>query len=144
VQRCTLSDPAGDTAKLGHVAQTSTASYEFAAHTTHVAFDVRTGPLAFTPANPGAHRVQLCPPASGLKVPEAHDTQFPAGPVKPGAHWHAPRPTPPSGERAFGEQVTHTLPPMPTERMLGEQSRHADRFTLVFAEVWPAAHGVQA
>jgi len=34
-------------------------SYVFAAHATHVAFDVRTGPLAFTPANPGAHRVQM-------------------------------------------------------------------------------------
>jgi len=116
----------------------------FAAHTTHDAFDVRTGPLALTPANPGAHRVQLCPPASGLKVPEAHGWQACAGPVKPGAHWHAPRPTPPRGATAFDGHSSHSRPASVLATNSGAQSWHCVSLMLAFADVWPAAHGLQA
>ena len=81
------------------------------------------------------------PPASGLKVPEAHDTQFPAGPVKPGAHWHALRPTPPSGATALVGHSSHTKPASVLARNSGAQSSHCAALVLAFADVWPAAHG---
>jgi len=105
---------------------------------------VRTAELMLTPAYPGAHRVQLCPPASGLKKPEAHGWQACAGPVKPGAHWHALRPTPPRGATAFDGHAWHCKPPGVLARNSGAQSWHCAALVLAFADVWPAAHGRHA
>jgi len=119
-------------------------SYEFSAHATHDASDVSTVTLALTPANPGAHRVQLCPPTSGLNVPEAQIWQASEGPVKPGAHWHVLRPTPPRGATACSGHAWHTRPPVVVATKSGAQSSHCAALELALADVWPAAHGRHA
>jgi hypothetical protein len=143
-QKYELYEAASEMLDVGHARQTSMSSNVSASHATHVALDVRTGPLAFTPANPGAHRVQLCPPASGLKVPEAHGWQACAGPVKPGAHWHVLDPTPPMGATAFDGHAWHSRPCGILARNCGAQSWHCAALELALADVWPAAHGRHA
>jgi hypothetical protein len=140
----TLSDAASDSAKAGHARQTKASSYALAAHATHDAADVSTVTLVFTPAKPGAHRVQLWLPGNALCVPEAQIWQASEGPVKPGAHWHVPRPTPPRGATACSGHAWHTRPPVVAATNSGAQSSHCAALELALADVWPAAHGRHA
>jgi len=140
----TLSDAARDSAKLGHARQTNASSYAFAAHATHDAADVSTVTLAFTPAKPGAHRVQFWLPGNALCVPEAQIWQAFERPVKPGAHWHVLKPTPPSGATACDGHAWHSRPASLLARNSGAQSLHCAALELALADVWPAAHGRHA
>jgi hypothetical protein len=144
VQRYTLSDPTSDSAKVGHARQTNESSYEFSAHATHDAADVSTVTLAFTPANPGAHRVHVWLPGNALCVPDAQSWQAFEGPVKPGAHWHVLDPTPPMGATAFDGHAWHSRPCGILARNCGAQSWHCVALELALADVWPAAHGRHA
>ena len=74
-------------------------------------------------------------------MPDAHNWQASERPVKPGAHSHAPRPTPPRGARALDGHDWHTRPSAVVATNSGAQSWHCAALVLAFADVWPAAHG---
>jgi len=139
-----MSDAARDSAKLGHARQTTVSSYAFAAHATHDTTDVSTVTLAFTPAKPGAHRVQLWLPGNALCVPETQIWQAFESRVKPGAYWHVLKPTPPSGATACDGHAWHSRPAVLVATKSGAQFSHCAALVLALADVWSTAHSRHA